>query len=82
MSCDRTIVTATIASRNREVKLFWTFSKVVRLKKYGRKKLIIARETEDLSNTPGFVLTDALHRNITRIIRTRNYRWSLARRGV
>jgi hypothetical protein len=30
---------------------------------------VIAHETEDLSDTPRFLLTDALHWEITRIIR-------------
>ena len=45
--------------------------------KYGKKRLVIAHETEDLSDAPRFLLTDALHWDITRIIRTWNYRWSV-----
>lgn len=52
-------------------------TKVVRLKKYGKKRLVIAHETEDLSGKPRFLLADALHWDITRIIRTWNYRWSI-----
>ena len=66
-----------VKSRNGEIKSFWAFTKVVRLKKYGKKRLVIAHETEDLSDTPRFLLTDALHWDITRIIRTWNYRWSV-----
>ena len=50
---------------------------MVRLKKYGKKRLVIAHETEDLSDTPRFLLTDALNWEITRIIQTWNYRWSV-----
>ena len=66
-----------VQGRNGENKSFWAFTKVVRLKKYGNKRLVIAHETEDLSDTPRFLLTDALHWEITRIIQTWNYRWSV-----
>ncbi len=39
--------------------------------------MVIAYETEDLSDQPRFLLADALHWDITRIIRTWNYRWSI-----
>ena len=68
---------AQIKGRNGETKSFWAFTKVVRLKKYGKKRLVIAYETEDLSDKPRFLLADALHWDITRIIRTWNYRWSI-----
>ncbi len=66
-----------VKGRNGESKSFWAFTKVVRLKKYGKKRLVIAHETEDLSDKPRFLLADALHWDITRIIRTWNYRWSV-----
>ncbi len=66
-----------VKGRKVEIKSYWAFTKVVRLKKYGKKRLVIAHETEDLSDTPRFLLTDALHWDITRIIRTWNYRWSV-----
>ena len=50
-----------VKGRNGEIKSFGGFTKVVRLKKYGKKRLVIAHETEDLSDTPRFLLTDALH---------------------
>ena len=68
---------AQIKGRNGKTKSFWAFTKVVRLKKYGKKRLVIAYETEDLSDKPRFLLADALHWDITRIIRTWNYRWSI-----
>jgi hypothetical protein len=66
-----------VQGRNGDKKAFWAFTKVVRLKKYGKKRLVIAHETEDLSDTPRFLLADALHWDMTRIIRTWNYRWSI-----
>jgi hypothetical protein len=66
-----------VKGRNGEFKSFWAFTKVVRLKKYGQKRLVIAHETKDLSDTPRFLLTDVLHWEITRIIQTWNYRWSV-----
>ncbi len=66
-----------VQGRNGDKKAFWAFTKVVRLKKYGKKRLVIAHETEDLSDAPRFLLADALHWDITRIIQTWNYRWSV-----
>ena len=40
-----------VRCRNGEVKDFWVFTKVVRLKRYGPKRLAIVHETEDLSDT-------------------------------
>ncbi len=58
-----------VQGRNGDKKAFWAFTKVVRLKKSGKKRLVIAHETEDLSDAPRFLLADALHWDITRIIR-------------
>jgi hypothetical protein len=62
--------------RNGEIKDYWAFTKVVRLKRYGRKRLVIAHETEDLSDPPRFLLTDANHWHGGRIIQTWSYRWT------
>jgi len=62
--------------RNGEIKDYWVFTKQVRLKRYGRKRLAIVHETEDLSDTPRFYLTDALHWESVRILETWSYRWS------
>ena len=37
------------------------YTKAVRLKRYGRKRLAIVHEKEDLTDTPRYYLTDALH---------------------
>jgi hypothetical protein len=50
-----------VRCRNGEVKQFWAFTKTIRLKRYGRKRLVIVHEREDLSDEPRFLLTDALH---------------------
>jgi hypothetical protein len=50
-----------VRCRNGETKDFWAFTKVMRLKRYGRKRLVIIHETEDLTDTPRFLLTDARH---------------------
>jgi hypothetical protein len=65
-----------VRCRNGEVKSFWTFTKTVRLKRYGRKRLVIAHQQEDLSDAPRFLLTDALHWESARVIQTWSYRWS------
>ena len=52
------------------------FTKVVRLKRYGRKRLVIVHEQEDLGDTPRFLLTDAQHWESGRVIETWSYRWA------
>ncbi|MCX7594269.1 MAG: hypothetical protein N2235_10985, partial [Fischerella sp.] len=61
--------------RNGDQKQFWTFTKTIRLKKYGRKRLVIVHEQEELNDDPRFLLTDALHWESGRVIQTWNYRW-------
>ena len=46
-----------VRCRNGETKPFWAFTKVVRLKRYGRKRLVIVHEQEDLRDAPRFLLT-------------------------
>jgi len=65
-----------VKSRNGEVKSYWVFTKVVRLKRYGRKRLVIVHEADDLTDEPRFLLTDATHWESRRIIQTWNYRWA------
>ena len=66
-----------VRCRNREYRDIWAFTKVVRLKKYGRKRLVIVHETEDLSDTPRFLLTDALHWDANRTFSTWTFRWPI-----
>jgi hypothetical protein len=61
---------------NSPAKSFWVFTKVVRLKRYGRKRLVIVHEQADLGDAPRFLLTDALHWDSGRVIETWSYRWA------
>ncbi len=36
-----------VRCRNGELKTFWAFTKVVRLRKYGKKRLVIFHESDD-----------------------------------
>lgn len=65
-----------VRCRNGAVKECWAFTKTVRLKRYGRKRLVIVHEQEDLSDPPRFLLTDALHWESARVIQTWSYRWA------
>jgi hypothetical protein len=65
-----------VRCRNGEKKPFWAFTKVVRLKRYGRKRLVIVHEQEDLRDAPRFLLTDAPHWESSRVIETWSYRWA------
>ena len=62
--------------RNGQTKLLWAFTKGVRLKRYGRKRLVIVYEQQDRGDTPRFLLTDALHWDSRRVIETWSYRWT------
>src|SRR5262245_4184873 len=50
-----------VRCRNGAQKEFWTFTKSVRLKRYGRKRIAMVQERADLTDTPRFLVTDALH---------------------
>jgi hypothetical protein len=65
-----------VKCRNGETKECWAYTKVVRLKRYGRKRLVIVHEKADLSDTPRYLLTSARHWNSGRTIQTWSYRWS------
>ncbi|MGP1387571.1 MAG: hypothetical protein ACTS2F_28685 [Thainema sp.] len=43
------------------MKEIWAFSKVVRLKTIGRKRIVIVHQTQELTDSPRFLVTDALH---------------------
>lgn len=64
-----------VRCRNGEIREIWAFTKVVRLKKYGRKRLVIVHETPDLSDAPRFLLTDARHWDASRTFSTWSFRW-------
>ena len=49
----------------------------MRLKRYGRKRLVIVHEQADLQDQPRFLPTDALHREPGRVIRVWSYRWPI-----
>src|SRR4029453_6806876 len=65
-----------VRCRNGETKAFWAFTKVVRLKRYGRKRLVIVQESDTLSDAPRFLLTDALHGESSRVLETWSDRWT------
>ena len=66
----------TVRCRNGESKQYGVFTKVVRLKRSGRKRLVIVHAQEDLGDTPRFLLTDALHWESARVLETWSYRWA------
>jgi hypothetical protein len=65
-----------VRCRTGETREFFVFTKVVRLKRYGRKRLVIVHEEAALSDTPRFLLTDALHWESGRVLETWSYRWA------
>jgi hypothetical protein len=65
-----------VRCRNGARKEFWAFTKSVRLKRYGRKRIAMVHERADLTDTPRFLVTDALHWESGRIIETWSFRWA------
>jgi hypothetical protein len=65
-----------VRCRNGETKEFWAFTKAVRLKRYGRKRIVIVHERKGLTDPPRFLLTDALHWESGRIMETWSFRWT------
>lgn len=65
-----------VRCRNGETKWFWVFTKVVRLKRYGRKRIVIVHEQAALDDPPRFLVTDALHWESGRVIETWSDRWA------
>jgi hypothetical protein len=63
-----------VKGRNGQEREYWCFTKVVWLKRYGRKRLVIAHEQADLNDTLRFLLTDAQHWDSGRIVEILSYR--------
>lgn len=61
---------------NGEKKTVWVFSKVVRLRKFGRKRIAIVHKKENLEDEATYLITDAFHWEGVRMIETYQYRWS------
>lgn len=66
-----------VRQRNGETKRVWAFTKVVRLRRYGRKRVVIVHEREDLTDAPRFLVTDALHWESGRVLETWSFRWAI-----
>jgi hypothetical protein len=65
-----------VRCRNGERKSFWVFTKTVRLKRYGRKRIVLVHEQADLTDSPRFLVTGALHWESGRILETWSFRWA------
>ena len=65
-----------VRCRNGERKEFWAFTKSVRLKRYGRKRIAMVHERADLTDKPRFLVADALHWESGRMIETWSFRWA------
>jgi hypothetical protein len=66
-----------VRCRHGETTSYWAFTKVVRLKRYGRKRLVIVHEQAELRDAPRLLLTDAHHWESGRVIETWKYRWAI-----
>ena len=59
-----------VRCRNGEQKQFWAFTRSVRLKRYGRKRIAMVHERAELTDAPRLLVTDAVHWESGRIIET------------
>jgi hypothetical protein len=66
-----------VRGRNGETRSHWAFTKVVRLKRYGRKRVVIVHDREQLDDAPRFLVTDAPHWESGRVLETWSYRWAI-----
>lgn len=62
-------------TRAGETTVGWGLSKAVRLKRYGKKRLLIVHQEEDLNDKPRFLVTNALHWEAKRILTSWSSRW-------
>jgi hypothetical protein len=65
-----------VRCRNGQTQAFWVFTKVVGLKRSGRKRLVIVHAQADLGDTPRLLLTDARHWESHRVLETWSDRWT------
>jgi len=65
-----------VRCRNGERTSCWVFTKTVRLNRYGRKRIGLVHEPADLTDSPRFLVTAALHWESGRIIATWSFRWA------
>jgi hypothetical protein len=66
----------TVTLRNGERRSYWAFRKVLRLKRYGKKRIFMVHREADLSDEPQFLVTNALHWENTKAIQTWDHRWT------
>lgn len=66
----------TITCRNGKEKQYWGFTKVVRLKKYGEKRVVRVHEQDNLQESPRCFMTDAKHWERKRLLATWSDRWT------
>ena len=65
--------------RTGETKTFWALTKTVRLRRYGRKRIVLVQERAELTDSPRYLVTDALQWESGRILETWTFRWAAAR---
>jgi SRSO17 transposase len=58
-------------------KVFYCFTKTVKMSKLGKVRLLIAHEEKDLSDTPKYLVTNNCRWEARRIIRTYQNRWHI-----
>ncbi len=66
-----------VKQKNGNDKEYWAFTRVLKLKKYGKKRLVIAHENKELSDEPRFLITSGNHWESTKILDTWGYRWPI-----
>lgn len=66
-----------IKQRNGEYKEYWTFTKVVHLKKLGKKRIAISYDNKELKGEPKFLVTNRKDWEAKKIVETFSWRWTI-----
>ena len=65
-----------VKNRGKKDKSYWVFTKVLSLRKgWGKKRIAIVHEREDLTDAPRFLITNAKNWSGGKMIQEWSYRW-------
>jgi hypothetical protein len=65
-----------VRCRNGAAKAVWVFTQSVCLNRYGHKRIAIVHERDELTDSPRFLVIDALHWESGRMSETWSFRWA------
>ena len=66
-----------IKQRNGEYKKYWTFTKVVQLKKLGKKRIVISYNNKELKGEPKLLVANRKDWEAKKIVQAFSWRWTI-----